>query len=268
MRRFFIITMALCVLLTGCGQDYNEKNDVISEAETMQESTEYKKAAISDVSKLKIIDATSGNYAEDLHIDISNDYILRFQSVYDNVTATDEISMREPLYSIELINTDGSIADVWTIDEYRTIKTKDGMLILREGEVDKLLTDIEEEYSLGYNLLARQPGGGYFSVLTKVNNAEFRKFSRINMDTPVEYSLSVELIDGLKQNWQDIDVSSIPVSDYKILYTINFYNSDGNGLQTWHIAENNRIYTSYGYELSGDFIVKWVDKVISEANIQ
>ena len=265
MRRVFIITTVLCVLLTGCGQDYNENNDVISEAEIMQESTEYEKTTISDVSKLQIVDTTSGIYAEDLHVDISDDYILRFQSVYENVTATDELSMREPLYSIELINADGSTADVWTIDEYRTIKTKDGMMLVREGEVDRLLTDIEEAYSLGYDLLARQPGDGYFSVLTKVNTAEFKKFNQINMDIPVEYSLSAKLVDSLKQNWQDIDISSVPVSDYKVIYTLNFYNSDGNSLQTWHIDENNRMYTSYGYELSGDFIVRWLDTVMSEA---
>ncbi len=264
MKKIAIIAIIMTnVLLMGC-----TKVTTNSEVKMMQEIDNDYRNTMADIKKMQIVDSDNDIYADRICIDVADKYISEFQTVCKEVTFSDNLVMREPLYSIQLINSDGNIADIWIVDEYRTIKNGSGAFIFRDGEIDELLNEMEKEYSIGYNLLQRQPGNQYFSVLMKTKKAEFRKLDQTNMDVPIEYSLPQEMINNLKNSWEKIYISSTPVNDYRIVYTLCFFNSDGNGLRTLHIDDNNKIYTNHGYELTGDFITRWVNTVMSEALMQ
>lgn len=265
MKKAIAIASMLCMFFVGCGQineNFNISGNVVSE---MQIDNKEHTITNTILSQIQIVDVVSETYAEDLSIDVSEKYLSRFENIYENVSPSNEIIMREPLYSIKMFDTEGNVTDVWIVDSYRTIETSNGNHISRDGEIDSLLNEIEKEYSIGYNLLERHPGSKYFSALTKTDKAYFKKFNTLYFEDTIEYGISSEILDRLKENWSNIVVSEESISDYSIMYTICFFNSDGNDLQIWHIDSNNKIYTSYGYELQGEFIANWISEVMTEA---
>lgn len=265
MKKKIIIATCSIILLTGCGDAKVRDNSIIDEVTIMHENEGVLDKQMDTVKKLQVVDTYDDIYAEQLDINISEDYIAKLQMAYEKAEKSDNLILREPLYSIQFITSDGSIADTWIIDDYRTIKTSNGILILRDGNLDEVLSEMEKEYSIGYSLLERQPGEQYLSSITRTDRVEFRKLNQLSLDTPIEYSLSKDKIDDIKANWKKIIISNAASKDYKVIYTLCFLNADGNELQTLHIDDKNKMYTSYGYELTGDYIMKWVNSVMEEA---
>ena len=221
------------------------------------------KIDIQNFRSAKIGNSVENMYYTDVDIDVSDEYLSKIKKIYHNLSFSTDLKFRFPLYSIYLFDNDNKLIDKWDVDTYRTIITLDGTMISREGEVDEFLTALEEEYGVGYNLLEQIPGANYYSLLSNLSNGFLRKQVKDNFDDSIDYEIPEEDLRQLMENWEGIEVSQ-EKSDYILVYTINLFNSDGNGLYTFHVDSNNNIYTSTGYQLQGDFILEWIERVLKK----
>ncbi|MCR4645642.1 MAG: hypothetical protein K5695_09580 [Oscillospiraceae bacterium] len=240
--------------------------------ETMQTNEISQAAQISSLPKkdytnavyLTAEDTVAGSYAEPLSVEISEMYLEKVKSAYESTPNQGNLVMREALYSICILDQNRELIDRWDVDDYRTIRTMDGSCLWREGQIDELLTDIEKQYSLGYVLQKRVPGEQYFSVLTEADHASAAKSNQNNLEDPIQLDISADMLEELKANWQQIEAASTRTEDVRSAYTIVISNADGNAVQNWMIDAENRIYSCHGYELKGDFVRGWVDRVMQE----
>lgn len=228
---------------------------------------------MSKVIKIQIADSISGAYNQDMLIDVDNSLIEQFISATEGVLLENNCVVRTPMYDLKLYDETGDLISVWTVDVFKAIVTSEGLRMNRKNNenLDAILSEIESRYNLGQNLLQRTPGNNYYSMLKNASSVYFNSQERSQFDgdsKKIRCAVSVDTVNELKNNWKKIKISPLKSESYSLKYTINIYDVNGISIYTIHIDAQNKIYSSYGYELSGNFIVKWVDTVISEANIQ
>ena len=261
-RAILSLMLVIGITLTGCGQMSEEamQTNEVSSAQTASLPKKDLSAAV----YLTAEDTVPGTYAEPLSAEISAAYLDRLKSVAQSTPSQSGLVMRSPLYSLCIQDGDHQMIDKWDIDDYRTIRTSDGTALWREGELDTLLTEIEEQYSLGYALLDRVPGEQYLSVLTQADHASAAKSGQNNLEKQILLDIKADRLESLKTSWQQIGTGTVRVEDIRPAYTIVFYNADGNAVQNWLITADNEIYTAHGYALEGDLVHEWVDAIVKD----
>ena len=270
---YLIALTIVTMVFSSCSQQNDDESmsvdgliiSEITQQDILGETTmehDYK-IDIQNIRSAKIGNSVENMYYTDVDIDVSDEYLSKIKKIYQNLSFSTDLKFRFPLYSIYLFDNDNKLIDKWDVDTYRKIITLDETMISREGEVDEFLTALEEEYGVGYNLLEQIPGDSYYSLLNNLSNGFLRKQVKDNFDDSIDYEIPEEDLRQLMENWEGIEISQ-EKSDYILVYTINLFNSDGNGLYTFHVDSNNNIYTSTGYQLQGDFILEWIERVLKK----
>lgn len=267
LRLSILLYVAMCV--SSCSslhEDSSDSIDSITENENLYTETvgDIMISSFQNVSSATLSNSINGMYSNTIDIVISEEYIKRLKTAYMNASFSDDLKFRFPLYSISFFDSEGEIIEKWDIDTYRTIRTLCGTKFSREGQIDEILTTIEEKYDSGYNLLEQIPGEEYYVLISEASSGYFRKQVSDNFDDSIDYEVPENILQEIKNGWQSIKIEPIRM-DYTAVYTINLYNNDGNGLYAFHIDSSNNVYTSTGYPLEGDFINNWVDTIIREA---
>jgi len=268
----FFLTLALAGVTTSCSnsiENIEVSNDQVYESSNGSIIENMKNY---DIKKIEIRDPHSGVYETDLSFQIDDKYIQRFSDIVTTIKTDSELPMRTALYSIAFFDDNNKIIDLWTIDVYRTIMSENNDKFLRErdSELDLLLSDLEKNYELGYQLLERIPGKLYFENIVKSDKVYIcsQDDTHFDDDQSINFELSNELVNKIIDNWQAINIASSQNKNYNIQYTVNMYDESGIAISALHISDSNKIYTSTGYELSGKFICDWIEEAKMEANIK
>jgi len=265
-------TVIIGGFLFACGQVADNYEESIGTTSEFSDGSNIELMNIAEIDRIEIREPSDGVYKSQLLLQVKGDYLTRFAEVMHNIKIDNELPMRTPLYSLYFYNGNNEIVDTWTIDVYRTIITKDSNKFLRENssDIDTLLSDIESDYGLGYDLLERVPGESYYSNIENADAIYIRSQddSYFDDDVVIDYKVSNGLVDQMKCHWQEIITSSTQNKNYTIRYTINVSDRNGIALYAIHLADDDSLYTSTGYKLSGQFINEWIDAAKREANIQ
>ncbi len=269
-----VITLLLLLLtsvsLVGCAEQFKE-NDTSSCVEIINEWGDAQMQYMSKIAKIQISDSISGAYQQEILIDVDDSLVDEFIIVNESVFADDNSVSRTPMYDLKLYDETGNLLSVWTVDVFKTITTSDGLKINRKDneKLDAFLSKIEDQYSLQQqDLFNRVPGENYYIMLENASSVYFNSQERSQFDgdnKKIRYALSTDAINELKDNWRSIDISVFKSEDYSLKYTINVYDANGISICAIHIDNQNRIYTSYGYELTGHFISEWLESIMKEA---
>ena len=216
------------------------------------------------VKEIRLIDAIENEYNNNLNIILDSDDTYQLVHIASDIKNNKNINMKKTWYAIEFVNSDKEIIDIWLVDIYRTIKVSNGYKIRRSGDIDIILSKIEEKYGITKKLLERKPGTNYFYDSDSINNGVFQKKVSTNFDNDYKCKLSLNTVNFFKDNKSLIQIED-QKKEYDIEYVIILYNNDGNSIYSFHIDKENKIYTSSGYMLKGDFINKWTNMVLEEA---
>jgi len=264
-HRLIIILISIIFLIDCFGCSSSDSYDIEHSNEQLKTKGENMILNDMDIKKISVVDFEFGMYKDSLGITIDNRYITRFRDLSINLCDDESLIVREPLYVIVFMDSNEAELDRWIIDQGLSVQDNIGRKYYRDGLLDDLLFEIESEYGLSKHLLERVPGNDYFGNLDRAKQACFSKYVESNYDDPIDYYLTTNELSDFIDNRNNISIDDKINPDYKISYMINFYNSDGNFLLTLHVSSENRIYTSFGYELSGVFIDKWIDNIKKSA---
>lgn len=269
-----VITILLLLLtsvsLVGCAEQI-KGNDTSSCVTIINEGGDAQMQYMSKIAKIQIADSISGAYQQEMLIDVDDSLVDEFIIVNESVFADDSNVSRTPMYDLKLYDETGNLLSVWTVDVFKTITTSDGLKINRKNneKLDIFLSKLENQYSLQQqDLFKRVPGENYYIMLENASSVYFNSQERSQFDgdnRKIRYALSTDAINALKDNWRSIDISVFKSEDYSLKYTINVYDTNGISICAIHIDNQNRIYTSYGYELTGNFISEWLEAIMKEA---
>ena len=270
MKRITMLLLLLtAVSLVGCAEEI-KGNDTSSCVEIINEWGDAQMQYISKIAKIQIADSISGAYKQDMLIDVDDSLIDQFIIANESILADESSVLRTPMYDLKLYDETGSLLSVWTVDVFKIITTSDGLKINRKNneKLDAFLSKIEAEYNLQQDLFKRVPGENYYSMLENASSVYFNSQERSQFDgdnNKIRYEVSTDAIYELKSNWRNIDISAFKSEGYSLKYTVNVYDANGISIYAIHIDNQNRIYTSYGYELTGDFISEWLESIMKEA---
>lgn len=266
MKKIIIIGAFLfCFFLSACG---NANTAVDIENNNESYSSEGDRLMVSDYSNvvsIRIVDTYENMYQDEICINIDSSNIQKIIASAENLTDNKELMMRKAWYNIEMLDEMGNIVNIWTVDTYRTIQTNGGYKFERTGEIDTILSSMEEQYNISKEMFRRPPGANYYQLLKDIKSAFFRKIIENNFDDDINYSIPSEMIYELINNISSVTINNKRTDDYIVKYTITFYNSEGNTLYTMHIDNEYNIYTNSKYGLSGTFIEKWIADILSNA---
>ncbi|MCM1508178.1 MAG: hypothetical protein NC177_13770 [Ruminococcus flavefaciens] len=269
MRKILCICFVVMAMITGCGHtelsDISTDNQQDLDMEIFTEREETNMIDYTRIDSVHLVDAIPDEYSEAVSVDIKKEDVDNIKLITDQFELNNVITLKKPWYSIELLDENGMIIDVWTVDTYRTIQTLNGGKIKRIGNIDIMLSQIEEKYGITKQLLERSPGSNYFYGIGFVNKGVFQKIVETNFDNNYKFVMSSEMINAIKENKDDIQIGSELKTNYDVEYVIALYNDEGNVLYTFHIDKDGNLYTNCGYSLYGSFVKEWISEVMQVA---
>lgn len=265
MHRLVLAFISLFFLISCSGCSLNENGGIKQPDKQLEIEGNNMILNDMDIKKVSVVDFEFGMYKDSLDIIVEDRYVTEFKDLSLNLCDDASLVIREPLYVLVFKDMNDTELDRWIVDQGTSVQDKNGRKYYRDGMLDDFLFEIESKYGLSRHLLERKPGNNYFNNICRAEKACFSKQVESNYDDPIDYYLTTNELSDFIDNRNNISIDDKINPDYKISYMINFYNSDGNFLLTLHVSSENRIYTSFGYELSGVFIDKWIDNIKKSA---
>ena len=215
---------------------------------------------VNDIDKVYITDGYESMYLDPICIEIDKKSATELLKAILDSNENQSLSSRNIIFSISFLDRTNNLVSKIDVDAYRTIHF-DEKKYERIGQIDDILSHIEEVYSLAEKKQNRVPGKEYYQLMKYAEKAYLREMNTNPLDDSLNLQLPEEIIHDMRQFVEKVNISPLRTNSYNIIFVINIYNCDGNKLYTIHLDKNNIAYTSSGYKLYGSFLSDFVKKL-------
>ena len=282
LRKGMII--AFCsLMLTGCGtaqaqttearttETQTTETQTTETATTEEQTTEAKttddsgevSGLYTDVAAIRIVDETDGRYEGSMLYDLTPEQVQGFIEAINESDAMDYVPGAAAFYRLNLYGEDGTLIETFEVNSHRSMIDSSGRGT-NGFAIEAWLESMEEEYGITYeSVWGRQPADDYFILMSEGASGSFREITETNFDQGIELDLTKDDISELTEALKDTEISK-ESKEVNPKYMFDVFSEDGAALYYFVVDENMKIYTDYGYELTGGGIADWVAKRIAE----
>lgn len=282
LRKGMIITFC-SLMLTGCGTAQAQTTEArttevqttearTTEAETTEEQTTEAKTTddsgevsglYTDVAAIRIVDETDGRYEGAMLYDLTPEQVQGFIEAINESDAMDYVPGAAAFYRLNLYGEDGTLIETFEVNSHRSMIDSSGRGT-NGFAIEAWLESMEEEYGITYeSVWGRQPADDYFILMSEGASGNFREITETNFDQGIDLNLTKDDISELTEALKDTEISK-ESKEINPKYMFDVFSEDGAALYYFVVDENMKIYTDYGYELTGGGIADWVAKRIAE----
>lgn len=282
LRKGMIITFC-SLMLTGCGTAQAQTTEArttevqttearTTEAETTEEHTTEAKTTddsgevsglYTDVAAIRIVDETNGRYESAMLYDLTPEQVQGFIEAINESDAMDYVPGAAAFYRLNLYGEDGTLIETFEVNSHRSMIDSSGRGT-NGFAIEAWLESMEEEYGITYeSVWGRQPADDYFILMSEGASGNFREITETNFDQGIDLNLTKDDISELTEALKDTEISK-ESKEVTPKYKFDVFSEDGAALYYFVVDENMKIYTDYGYELTGGGIADWVAKRIAE----
>jgi hypothetical protein len=243
-------------MLAGCGTTESQTTEAKStEIETTEAKTSDDSGEISDiyadVESIKVLDVTDGMYEDEMSYDLTPDQVKVFIDSINKSDVKDKPPGCKGYYRLELYGKDGVLIDTLMVDYSRNVINSQGR-VFSSAELESNLKSMEEANGITLNdVWSRTPGGNYFTLMSDGSFGEIIEITETSFDVGLDLKLSKDDINGLMEALNNTEISKKPIDKDDFKYKIEVLSEEGASIYIFVVDEDMRIYTEYGYEISG-----------------
>ena len=266
---FLITILGMIMVFAACTKEQPvrkvesvepEESDVLEEnvePEQDEKSKEYAKI-LDDVAYVTFGDVIEGAYEESIDFELDEEDVESLKGQKDNIILKDGEIFTLASYRLTLYDEEHNKLDSWIIGWACEAETEEHGLIYGEGEFGDWIEAFEEKYAVkSRNLYSRTPGENYLTKLEDMDRMKLYEITANKFIPSISYELEEEDIGKFKVLKNEIIVGHERYEVDEYYYKIEMYTDAGAGVYTWIVGLDDKIYTSQGYEISGDAIEEW-----------
>lgn len=264
-KKYGLILITLIIiasLFTGCTTLYAEDQAISTKAPYGQMAF----IDIVDAISIKIIDVVDNRYDDTLDITLTQDEFQKIkEAFYEGVEVKNAQFDSMPLYSLQFLDKDGKETGCLIVDKQNTLQMRDGTSFYRRGEIDKVLSSIEEKYEIKKDKCLRKPGENYFSLLSYAYKGAFYEVMESDFIEGLYTELDTDQIHKLEIAAKDFQVKDQRENvSTNLKYVVQIYSIGGGLICELRMFKDGTVCTMEGYEIESSQIKNWIENVIEE----
>lgn len=262
-KRFIPVFAAIILLLSSC----KAANDP-SLAATSENHSEVETMNLTEViSKTETVilrDPAKGMYQNDREIVLTNEERSSVLKALGQAQERTQPIFSYFLYSIELSDRDGKVLAVFPVDTKNSVETPDGELLSKEGELGRVLAEIEEKYQIRADLFKRMPGENYFCFMPEVSFGTFIEITENNFIQGLDIRLSRDDIAEMTAALADVKFAAERTESFDQKYQIDLYSEREGLFYCFYIDHEGRVYSVEQYEIFSSGLNEWLNTMIQK----
>ena len=216
---------------------------------------------LNQVTNIELDDIVEGSYLESIYVALDDEDIDALKRIVSKIEKCEKIPVSKPLYSLTFYDEEKNVIDVWKVCDVYTVRTANNIILSRENEFDEWLDMIENKYNITFDIFNRTPGKNNMQQLEQADNAYITEITYNNFTSGVSCNLAEDDILSFKSLKNEIQImqEKQDIDDY--YYKIDFFDINGAELYSFIVDFDGKIYTSTGFEMTGEQAINWFGSV-------
>lgn len=245
--------------VSACTNDDANNDGDVSQNNVIEDDNEFMYLDL--VTEIELDDIVEDSYIESIYVTLDDEDIDALKKIVSKIEKSEEHPVSKSLYSLTFYDEKNDVIDVWEVSNVYTVKTGNNIILSRKNELDEWLDMIENKYNITFDIFNRTPGKNYMQQLEQADNAYITEITDNNFVSGVSCNLDEDDILSFKSLKDEIQIMQEKQNIDDYYYKIDFFDINGIELYSFIVDFDGKIYTSTGFEMTGEKVMNWFGSV-------